>query len=777
LAQRYSFEGNALGVLNMSQKPSPDEPDQTSAARATFSRKQFLGLLGGGAGGLMLPATLSAGEPNSATDPQTNTDAGLLPLIPANERKTRISFRYFLPWAPAWGDQKLADQRLEELVRFGHASGIDSVQFFVNTLRSTYYALPVNVASQQPWIDWMRETVAPRIRAEGFGFELNFQELLGATTSGTDMRSLYRWKQFMVDNNGETSPGSPCPEDPIYRQEMAKMLRAWAGTRPDILWIDDDFRLHNHSTDGMYCYCPLHLKKFAARVGREYTREEILAAVLQPGAPSDFRRQWLDFLGDCMAEFARWISDNIHSQSPETRVALMISGTDIHSLEGRDWKKVLGNFAGKFKPLVRPTFGLYTGTTAPPKAASSSLTAILSQVQVIEQSLGENQCDFAPELENTRYTTWAKSVAHSTASLLLGQLMGLPMITAAVNDLDGSPLAEEPTTVPLFRNARPRMESLAALNLKSWPVQGLVALADKDVARKTHLAKSASYEDMAPGTRLQAALTPMGIPFHYLTAAEAAVSGEVVLLEAGTIWNASDADLGKILSGAVLLSSGGARLIAERGFGGLIGVKVKRHRTQGIQSEEYPDGLLPGVNAIRVPHRGADWDELELTDTNAKVASWFCDMLGEKHIGTALFINSQGGRVAVYAQNSDMQGGLFGSHARRRWLHGVLLWLSNGQFTALPVIPQHGVSLLKQGRGQSLYSFCNLGTDILTAFNLRWPKAETIRSIQCLKKDGRWQEVKYRVTSDTSQCPPQIQFATDLDCYAWLVLLIQQSSG
>ncbi len=761
----------------MLQKPSSDEPCQTPVTRTAFSRKQFLGLLGGGAGGLMLPASLSAGEPSPATDPQTNTGAGLLPLIPAKERKTRISFRYFLPWAPAWGDQKLADQRLEELVQFGHASGIDSVQFFVNTFRPTYYALPVDIESQQPWIDWMRETVAPLIRAEGFGFELNFQELLGATTSGTDMRSLYRWKQFMVDNNGETSPGSPCPEDSVYRREMARMLRAWAGTKPDILWIDDDFRLHNHSTDGMYCYCPLHLKKFAARAGREYTREEILAAVLQPGVPSDFRQQWLNFLGDSMAEFAQWISDNIHYSSPETRVALMISGTDIHSLEGRDWKKVLGNFAGKFKPLVRPTFGLYTGTTAPPKAASSSLTAILSQVQVIEQSLGENQCDFAPELENTRYTTWAKSVAHSTSSLILGQLMGLPMITAAVNDLDGSPLAEEPTTVPLFRNARPRMEAVAALNLKSWPVQGLVALADKDTARKTQLAKGAGYEDMAPGAHLQAALIPMGIPFHFLTAAEAATSGEVVLLEAGTVWNASDAELEKILSGAVLLTSGAARLIAERGLAGLTGVKVKRHRTQGIQSEEYLDDLLPGVNAIRVPHRGSDWDELELTDANARVASWFCDMLGEKHIGTTLFTNSQGGRVAVYAQNSDMQGGLFGSHARRRWLHGVLLWLSDGQFPALPVIPQHGVSLLKQGRGQSLYSFCNLGTDALTTFALRWPKAETIRSIQCLKKDGRWQEVKYSVASDDAPGPPQIKFDTALDGYDWLVLLIQQASG
>jgi hypothetical protein len=731
---------------------------------AKVSRKEFLGLIGAGAGALMLSGKLSAKDA---------TVENILPHVGKN-RKTRISFRYFLPWAPAWGDQKFADQRLEELVRFAHEADIDSVQFYVNTFRHSYYVLPPNVECQQPWIDWMREVVAPRIRAEGFGFELNFQELLGATTSNTDLRSLYKWKQFMVDHYGKTSQGSPCPEDPVYREEMAKMLRGWAGTKPDILWIDDDFRLHNHSTSGMYCYCPLHLKKFAQRAGKEFSREEILQQVLTPGKPSDFRNQWLDFLGDCMADFALWIRGQVHSQSPETRVALMTSGTDIHSLEGRDWKKVLGNFAGRFKPFIRPTFGLYTGTTSPPKSASAGFTSIISQVQVVEQSLGENNCDFAPELENTRYTTWAKSVAHSTCSIIMGQLMGLPMITAAVNDLDGSPLAEEPTTVSLFRNTRPRMEAIAALGLKSWPIHGLVFLSDKDVAHKTHLRDKADYYDMTPDTKMESVVAQMGISINYMTAANAGV-GEVVMLETGSVWLASDDELKKILSGAVLMTSGAARLIAERGFGESLGVKVNNHRTQGIQSEEYLGDKLPGVTKIRVPHRGADWDEVEIVDPRVEVASYFCDMLGEKHVGTALFKNSSGGRIAIYAQNSDMQSGLFGSHARRRWLHGILTWLSDGKFQSLPVIPQHGISLLKKGNGQWLYAFCNLGTDVLTNFNLRWQGAETVRSISCLQKDGRWRRLKFSIEKQNDGCSPQIVFETNLNCYEWLVLLISQN--
>ncbi len=167
------------------------------AEGSKVSRKEFLGLLGAGAGALMLPGKLSGSESCFCI-------ILLLPIV--KNRKTRISFLVtFLPWAPAWGDQKFADQRLEELVQFGHEAGIDSVQFFVNTFRHSYYVLPPDVECQQSWIDWMREVVAPRIRAEGFGLELNFQQLLGATTSNTDLRPLYKWKQFMVDHYGKTS--------------------------------------------------------------------------------------------------------------------------------------------------------------------------------------------------------------------------------------------------------------------------------------------------------------------------------------------------------------------------------------------------------------------------------------------------------------------------------------------------------------------------------------------------------------------------------------------
>ena len=712
-----------------------------------------------------MPSSVLATERHKEYNSANN--AILQPLL--RNRKSRISYRYFLPWAPAWGSPQFADQRLEELIAFGHEAGVDSFQFYVNTPWSSYYLLPVDVESQEEWITWMRDVVAPRIRTEGFGLELNFQEILGANTANTDVRDLYKWKQFMMDHKGATSPGSPCPEDKVYREEMGKMLRAWATLKPDIFWIDDDFRLHNHSTSGMFCYCPLHLDKFAVVTGKTYTRENLLDEVLKPGVPSELRNTWLDFLGNSMTEFAAWVRTEVQSVSPQTRMALMISGTDIHSLEGRDWSKLLHQLSPNYKPLVRPTFGLYTGTGSPPKAAASGLLDILSQVQVIEQSLGENDCDFAPELENTRYTTWSKSVAHSTCSLIMGQLMGLPFITVAVNDLDGSPLSEEPTLVPLFRNARPRMEAIASLSLKNWPVQGLIALSDKDTARMTHIKPNAGYGAMAPASRFENPVFHMGIPFFYSTARDAAAALHPVLLEEASVWKASDDELKAILKGGVLMTSGGAKLIAERGFGVLTGVLVGEHHDNGIQSEIYVSDMLPGVTAIRVPHRGADWHKITL-QTGAQVASYFLDVRGDRHPGTVIFTNSLGGRIVVYAQNSDMQGGLFGSHARLRWLHGVLSWITKGSYQALPIIPQHGISLLKKNNDQYLYSFCNLGTDILKEFSIRWKG--TVKSVRMLQEDGSWRTLRFASVADLPGLSPKIIFDCNLNVYEWLVIQV-----
>lgn len=43
--------------------------------------------------------------------------------------KAIYNYRYFLPYAPEWGTEEFANQRLEELVDFCEQSKIEEVQF------------------------------------------------------------------------------------------------------------------------------------------------------------------------------------------------------------------------------------------------------------------------------------------------------------------------------------------------------------------------------------------------------------------------------------------------------------------------------------------------------------------------------------------------------------------------------------------------------------------------------------------------------------------------
>ncbi len=110
------------------------------------------------------------------------------------------------------------------------------------------------------------------------------------------MRDEYDW-EFQVDQYGNES-SCTCPIVIRFREKMGTMLRLWASTKPDTIWINDDLRLHNHGLADKkldyYCYRQNHLDAFAGYSERRFTRqvlldlkEELIPEILRPGTPSE----------------------------------------------------------------------------------------------------------------------------------------------------------------------------------------------------------------------------------------------------------------------------------------------------------------------------------------------------------------------------------------------------------------------------------------------------------------------------------------------------------
>ncbi len=694
--------------------------------------------------------------------------------LPKN--KVSYNYRYFLPYAPEWGSEAFCNQRLDELVAFCGEAKVDAVQFFVNTLPGTYYMPAHNAEEQEHWAEWMKKTVRPALQYIKVSYQLNFQMLLGCSSYGLDMRDDYDW-DFLVNQYGDETLGCACNLSGRFRKIMGKMLKLWASTEADIIWIDDDFRMHNHGLKtprgdcDFYCYCDIHLDKFAELTGKRYSREELVAEVLKPGTPTQLRLQWRKFLGDTMTETADWIRKEVQSVSSQTRMALMTSCPDVHSVEGRNWKEMLTALSGEYTPITRPMCYNYTGTTVPVKQFAQTFRYMSQSMATLERIMGKEGVEFGPELENTRFTTWSKSVGSSKYVMTVAQLLGAPQITLSLNDLDGSPINDEPATVPLLRDSKPRLQTLADLNLRDWKKQGLMFIDDENSAGKVPLEEeNAKMQDLGLIRYWEESLLECGIPAYYGSGDEAAAGDNVVVLEGYTAWSPSAGELKKILAGAVLLDADAASVLRKRGFGDYLGVKTGEAQMFGIMTEKYRAGVLPGVSG-RIPHRGSNWRSMECA--GATLVSEFIDAKNRYHAGSAIYENSLGGRVAVYAGTGDFSPrGIFGNHLRLKWLHEILQWLSNAGFPVLAKVPHHALTVVREIKGTRLLALANLGTDTLEnlIFDMRYKNK--ISEIQVLTVTGEWVKMDYLLTE--TDCPGRCKviFKCDLDVFEWFIVKI-----
>jgi hypothetical protein len=391
---------------------------------------------------------------------------------------------------------------------------------------------------------------------------------------------------------------------------------------------------------------------------------------------------------------------------------------------------------------------------------------------VLEDVMGPGAVEYGPELENTRFTTWCKSVVNTRYALILSQLLGARQITLSLNDLDGSPIDEEPTTMPVLRDIKPLLNSIAQLDLGHWCPDGVVFLNDTQSARKVHLAEGARYQDLAHGRAWEDALLQVGIPAYYSDCGNAAEPGRVVALDRFTAWLPSDEQLLRMLSGAVLLDGGAVDVLNERGFQGYTGVNIGEKQNFGVMSESYNQGMLPGVHACRVPHRGMDWYELTLS--GASEVSEFIDARNRRHVGSTVFENPLGGRVAVYASEGDLAPyGTFGSHARLRWLHGMLRWLSREEFPVFPVARQHVLTVVREDGGRRLITLANLATDPVESAAFRLNLKSPVASVNVLDKCGRWQSEPCRCEATDAPGSYLVTVGCNLNAFEWLIMVLE----
>lgn len=619
--------------------------------------------------------------------------------------------RYYLPCEPIY-DKSVTENRGEELIEFCRTYGINSVMLYVELNPYWYYSSD-SVEHNKYYVGVIKE-LSEKLRKNSISYQLNYQNLVGAWDGNADLRYVTDVERY-VDQYGREAYATACATGEKFKKVAGEKLKLWAETKPDVIWIDDDIRFFLHRTDvhEVYsgkkseeewefgCFCDNCIAKFNKVYSLNCTREEIHKGILENG---ELRKKWIDFSGEQGNELARWIENTIHSVSPETKIAVMTSAPDMHSVEGRKWDEFLKKLSGNFVPALRPHYGPYC-EKAPQDFFSSYL--ISEQLKANIKCEYKGDFEFYPEVENTRFSVWSKSLSATKYQILLSAFLGCKGITLSLFDLEGGMLFEYSEFGELIKYTEPFSSRL--LKEELWKSEdlgiGLITAPDRVCEKENK--KVGKMLELSRGRMWDETLAKTGLPCRYITPYEIN-NAEIIAVDGFTVGLLRDSEILSLLSKKVIADSGATAELQKRGFGEYLGVTAGEKMTCIAATEAFSKLNHSDGSKMRLPLRidGGKWNKLDLQ--GAEVLSSFVTPCGENHIGTAVYENSLGGKIYTTAANGSLGDGFFSTY-RMLYLKNMISYENK-----LPKIDNKSYTLFSVKRMSDKYTLfiANMNADV-----------------------------------------------------------------
>ena len=323
-------------------------------------------------------------------------------------------FRYIFRFCcdPGFNDEA----ELQALKRYVREARIDDVAVFANVQELNTGHM---TREEQDVYLRLMERVRDLLSGMGVTFSINHWHSVMHADLGKRMDPAMDFRP-MVDVEGNEAALCVCPLCEKWQRHIAGLYARYAQLEPSILWVEDDFRLHNHAPlvwGG--CFCEEHMRLYSERAGKALTREEFLRGVLRPGPPHPYRKIWLDVSRETMLSAARAIGQAVRQASATTKVGLMSSVPHVHAAEGRDWHALLRALAAGLPPVDRIHLPGYQ------EQAPGAYLAGLNRVALLNRAFLPRETEVYPELENFPYSLFSKSRRFTRFQLLSALVLNL----------------------------------------------------------------------------------------------------------------------------------------------------------------------------------------------------------------------------------------------------------------------------------------------------------------------------------------------------------------
>jgi len=456
------------------------------------------------------------------------------------------------------------DERIAEVVDYCVKYGFNNVMLFINA--EEYNLGHMTKEEAEPWIKTMKKASAA-LREKGISVSLNPWMEIGHLDR---CRPLKEGQNFttQMDYDGNRCEMVACPLCENWKAYFLNFYRYLIQElTPDTVWIEDDFRLHNHGhLQFGGCFCDLHMQRYNEHLGTKYTREEFTDRLFRKKPEKRVRKAWLDVNRSCMRDLAHEIGQTVKAMGLGTKIGLMSSMHDNHALEGRDWHGVHKGFAAGGEMIDRLHLPCYD------EISGKRYYFQFNRLPFHCRALLPKDTIVYPELENGSFSTFTKDARFLQFQLESAIPLCIEGMTYDIYDFVGNGIVENFRYGKAVKGITPYLDEVTKLSLRYDQLEGVVLPIDEKTAYKNGK-KITKFTDFFPDeSYFNAYLASLGITVKVST--KKTFYNQVVALGGGNAYNFTKTQLKSLFeNNFVILDGGAARILINRGLGNLIGAK------------------------------------------------------------------------------------------------------------------------------------------------------------------------------------------------------------
>ena len=458
-------------------------------------------------------------------------------------------------------------ERIKSVLNFCLKHDFKNVMLFINA--EEYNLGHITKEEAKPWVAAIKRAKAV-FETHGLTVSLNPWIEMGHLDR---LRVLKKGQNFTVmeDFNGKKSKFVACPMDEEWQKYYLDLYEYLIKEiKPDTIWIEDDFRLHNHAPlEYGGCFCPKHLKAFNEKLGTNYTREEFKEKLFGDNPDKEVQRAFLDVNRECMRSLAQKIGDKVRSIGLHTKIGLMSSAHIMHSAEGRDWYGIQKAFETDGVMIDRLHLPCYDEIS--PKVYFYNF----NYFPFICRGLLPRECEVYPELENSAFSTFAKDSEFLRFQVESALPLDIKGMTYDIFDFVGNGAIEAFGYGEKLKKCKKYFDAAINCGYDYYNLKGVVLPIDEKNAYNRDIKPHNFYSLIPDEFHYGAYLQCVGVAAK--TSKEKRFSGETVVLCGANVNNFTDEELTDLFANNKVLVEGGAVMkLCERGLNGLIGVKSCR---------------------------------------------------------------------------------------------------------------------------------------------------------------------------------------------------------